>query len=480
LALELALWSSDAASENILPEAPQPQRLAEARGVLKELGALDANGRIAAAGRAMSDLGLHPRLGRLVQCGREYGRSMQACQLAALLSEGDFLAGQRRDGDAVSVDLEWRLQLLNGGAQNAALQHGIVQRIKQLAEQLLQRSGGKKLTNAATANGNRSTADIGALMLSAFPDRVARQRANGGGRYLGIDGFELVLDSNDALAGQQWLVIAEHDGDRQGARIRLAAAIAEEDVIAGLAARIESGEQLAWDETTQRLSAKRWRRLGALVLDEQLIAIDDERAAAIWLDELRARGCAWLRWPEAVEALLGRVRWAQRKADSWPDFSEAGLLADLEQWLLPYLAGIRRLDDLRALDFAALLRARLDYAQQQQLTRLAPERLQLPSGAFHDIEYRADGAPKLAARLTEFYGLNQHPSIGGEALLLELLSPAYRPVQLTQDLPGFWRSSYPEVRKEMKGRYPKHFWPEQPWSAPATLTIKKRMPSAPN
>jgi len=475
LALELALWSSEASVENILPELPLPQRLAEARHLLVELGALDSNGRISVAGRAITELGLHPRLGRLVQCGRERSWQQEAYRLAALLSEGDFL---RREGDDLSADIEWRMQLLRDGSQNSAVQHGVMQRIKQLAQQLMQRDGSRNGERKGT--GDAATPSLGVLLLSAFPDRIARQRQGGGERYLGIDGFELVLARDDALARQRWLVIAEHDGNRQGARIELAAAISEQDVIEGLQARIQHTEELAWDEASQRLSAKRMRRLGAIVLDEQLVGVDDERAAATWLCELRKRGCGWLRWSDRVEALLGRMRWARSKAAAWPDFSECGLLATLEDWLLPYLPGIRRLDDLRALDFIAILRARLDYAQQQQLAQLAPERWLLPSGVQHDIQYRADASPKLAARLTEFYGLDRHPSIGGEALLLELLSPAYRPVQLTTDLPGFWRSSYGEVRKEMKGRYPKHFWPEQPWSAPATLTTKKRMPSAPS
>jgi ATP-dependent helicase HrpB len=315
--------------------------------------------------------------------------------------------------------------------------------------------------------------------LAAFPDRVARQRQPGANRYLGIDGFEFILHQHDGLRGAQWLVVAEHDGARQGARIRLAAAIAESDVLALCAQRIQHSEELRWDDTTQRLSAKRIQRLGAITLGEQVVAIDDERANVIWLRELRARGCAWLQWSAPVLAWLERMRWVQQRNAAWPDFSEAHLLSTLEEWLLPYLSGVRNKDSLCALDFAVILRARLDYAQQQQLALLAPERLLLPSGATHSIEYRHDGPPRLAARLTEFYGLDQHPSVAGEALLLELLSPAYRPVQVTQDLPRFWRSSYAEVRKDMKGRYPKHFWPEQPWSAPATTTTKKRMPAPP-
>jgi ATP-dependent helicase HrpB len=175
-----------------------------------------------------------------------------------------------------------------------------------------------------------------------------------------------------------------------------------------------------------------------------------------------------------VISWLQRVRWLGRQRAGWPDCSEAALLAELEQWLAPYLGGIRRLAELRGLDFLGLLQSRLDYPLQQQLERLAPARFALPSGASHRIDYGAEGGPRLSARVQEFYGLDRHPAIADEPLLLELLSPAQRPVQVTRDLPGFWRGSYPEVRKEMKGRYPRHFWPEQPWSAPATTATKKR------
>jgi ATP-dependent helicase HrpB len=465
LALELALWSSDTAVDQLLPEPPLPQRLADARELLVGLGALDERQRLTGIGRRMAELGLHPRLGRLVQYGREHNLLEPACRLAALLSEGDFLP---RAGDLLSADIELRLQALDGRAAPAQ-QRGAVERIRQLTRQLLQRSGG-------AGKGGASVQEAGGqLLLSAFPDRVALRRPGGNGRYLGIDGFELLLDSRDPLAREPWLVVAEHNGARQGARIVLAAGVAEEQVLAAWTARIEEREILEWDEAAQRLVAKKLRRLGALVLGEQTLAIDDERANAIWLQELRARGCEWLNWPESVALWLERVRWAARTAHGWPDFSAAGLLDSLEDWLLPYLQGVRRLEQLRALDFGSLLRSRLDYAQQQELARLAPERLQLPSGATHAIEYRIGEPPRLAARLTEFYGLDRHPTIGDEPLLLELLSPAHRPVQLTQDIVGFWRGSYPEVRKEMKGRYPKHFWPEEPWAAPATTVTKKRM-----
>lgn len=471
LALELALWGSD---ELRLPDEPSPQRMNEARQLLQRLGALDAGGRITGTGRAMAELGLHPRLGRLVLSGRETGQLRAACQLAALLSEGDFL---RFDADSASADLDLRLQVLQRRRNEsaAAIAQGTLQRVRQLAEQLWLRSGGK----AAEAGPDTASA---ALLAAAFPDRLARQREPGSNRYLSVDGFEVALDPGDALRGSRWLVVVEHDGGRQGARIRLAAALDEADIESPLATQAQTIEEVFWDEARAALSFRRLRRMGAIVLDERAGSMSDDQANAFWLAQLRERGLAWLNWPPAVSAWLGRVRWAATGAAAdWPDYSEAALLADMEAWLLPYLLDIRRLEQLRALDFMAILQSRLNYAQQQELERRAPARFALPSGQSHDIDYSGDGAPRLAARVQEFYGLDRHPGIAGGAqpLLLELLSPARRPVQVTQDLPGFWRSSYPEVRKEMKGRYPKHFWPEEPWRAPATTTTKKRMKEIP-
>ncbi|HEY3699618.1 MAG TPA: ATP-dependent helicase C-terminal domain-containing protein, partial [Spongiibacteraceae bacterium] len=268
-------------------------------------------------------------------------------------------------------------------------------------------------------------------------------------------------------------------GNRQGARIRLAAAIDAKHIERELAARFEIRDVVAWDEEKSMLAARRQRSLGAIVLDENAFAIDDAHANITWLQLLRERGLDWLQWPDAVSQWLQRVKWLQSRITDLPDFSTQALLDELEQWLEPYLSRVRKLSELRALDFGAMLRARLTYTQQQQLERETPTHFTLPSGTRQPIEYRSDAAPKLAARMTEFYGLDVHPTLGGEPMLLELLSPARQPLQLTGDLPGFWRSAYADVRKEMKGRYPKHFWPEQPWSAPATATTKKHMKSLP-
>jgi ATP-dependent helicase HrpB len=220
------------------------------------------------------------------------------------------------------------------------------------------------------------------------------------------------------------------------------------------------------------------RRLGAIELVATAQPVGEAESAAFWLAQVRERGLGWLQWSEGVDDWLGRVRWLRERSEAWPDLSEPALLARLEQWLLPWLAGVRRLDQLRALDFRSMLQGLLDYPLQQRLEREAPARLTLPSGCSHAIRYRPGQPPRLAARLQEFYGLDRHPLVGrGEPLLLELLSPAQRPLQLTRDLPGFWRSSYVEVKKEMRSRYPKHFWPDEPWLARATTRTKRGMGS---
>ncbi len=454
LALELALWGSG--DDLWLPQAPPPARLAQARHLLRELGALDATGHITASGRRLAGLGVHPRLGRLILAGAEAGHLRAACQLAALLSEGDFL----RAGS----DLDLRLALLRGGQSRAEVSHGVLQRVKQLSVQLQQRVGG--------AAG--SDAHAGELLLPAFPDRVARRRPGGSGRYLVVDGFEVVIDATDPLAASEWLVVAEHDGDRRGARVRLAAAVAFTEVEAQLASLIESRDEVVWEG--ERLAGRRVRRLGAIELAVAVQPVGESESAAFWLAQLRERGLGWLQWSDGVDEWLGRVRWLHGQSGEWPDLSETALLARLEAWLLPWLAGVRRLDQLRALDFRSLLLGLLDYPLQQRLEREAPARLQLPSGCTHAVRYQPGEPPRLAARVQEFYGLDTHPLVGrGEPLLLELLSPAQRPVQLTRDLPGFWRSSYSEVKKEMRGRYPRHFWPDDPWQAQATTRTKRGM-----
>ncbi len=472
LALELALWGGGI---ELLPEPPPTQRLREAQQLLVELDALDATGHITASGRQLAGLGVHPRLGHLLQLGQAAGASEQAALLAALLSEGDFVRAD--NSRPASADLDWRLQLLQSRNPAAPVRHAVVQRIRQLAGQLSRRGDGsrsdkKKIDTAAIG--------LDALLYAAFPDRLARQREPGSARYLTVEGFEIQLDLHDALRQSPWLIVAEHDGARQGARVRLALAVSAASAEALIADRVASGDEVYWDEARGGIFARRIRRIGAIVIDERTSAVDETQAQDFWLASLRERGLDWLQLTDTTAGWLARARWSNTyrgDADNWPDFSEVALLANAELWFIPYVTGVRRLSELRAVDWLGALQSLLDYGQRQRLDQLAPARFLLPSGHTHAIDYSAEVAPRLAARVQEFYGLNQHPSIanGRQPLLVELLSPAQRPVQLTQDLPGFWRSSYADVRKDMKGRYPKHFWPDEPWAAAATTVTKNRM-----
>ncbi|MFT3931357.1 MAG: ATP-dependent helicase HrpB [Spongiibacteraceae bacterium] len=478
LAIELAQWGGEDPAQ-VLPELPPPQRLRDARLVLQRLHALDENFRITKVGRRMVELGVHPRLARLVLHGAERQQMQAATLIAALLSEGDFLSRSNKEHNSIPVDIDWRLRVLCGEEISDASQRGTVQRIQQLARQLQRRIDSKAEKTATKKNTEISA---GELLLVAYPDRVARRRDDNAARYLCVDGTEVLLDESDPLRKHEWIVVAEaddkphkHEGSRSGARVRLAAAIDQQQIEQELSDQIVITDTAEWSDEKSMLFARRQRKLGAIVLDESPLLLDDEQACAMWLQLLRENGFDWLQWSASVTQWLQRVRWLQSRVDKWPDFSDQTLLTELEEWLLPYLSGVRKLSDLRALDFGAMLRARLTFAQQQQLDKEAPTHFALPTGNRHPLHYREDGGPKLAARLTEFYGLATHPHVAGEPLLLELLSPARQPLQLTSDLPNFWRSAYPEVRKEMKGRYPKHFWPEQPWSATATATTKKNM-----
>src|SRR5690606_10500185 len=253
-------------------EPPPAQRLLDACRLLRELQALDVAGRITASGRALAELGVHPRLGRLIQLGQADGVLPSAALLAALLSEGDFVRADAQN----SADLDWRLHLLTSTGGGAPVRHAAVQRIRQLATQLARRGGGGRKELPAHA-------ELAKLLLAAFPDRLARQREANSPRYLTVEGFEVLLDANDALRQSPWLIVAEHDGARQGARVRLAMAIAASDVEAAVADRIETHDEIFWDETREAIVARRSHCVGAIVLDERNVRVDEMQAESLWL-----------------------------------------------------------------------------------------------------------------------------------------------------------------------------------------------------
>jgi ATP-dependent helicase HrpB len=474
LALELACWGVRDTGAFTWLDPPPPAPLAQAQALLRELGAIDGTGRVTAHGRDMAGLGVHPRLAHLLLIGRKRGQGHLAVAIAALLEERDIVKAAPGQRDA---DLRLRIDLLRERREarhlpaGLALERGTLERARQAARQLERR-----LALRAADDGER--ANVGRLLALAYPDRLAQRRAGSHGQFRLSNGGGAELPAADPLAAQNFLAVAELDGERRSARIFLAAPIDRADIAEDFADAIATTETVAWDRREAAVLARRQEKLGALVLaDEPIGDAAPERVAAAMIDGIRDLGLAALPWTRDAEGLRQRVLFLRRVdgEDGWPDLSDHALMATLEDWLAPHLLGITRQPHLARLDLVAILRERLTWQQQQALERLAPTHLTVPSGSRVPIDYSGE-VPVLAVRLQELFGASDTPSVAGGrvTLLLHLLSPAGRPLQVTRDLGGFWSGSYPAVRSEMRGRYPKHHWPEDPLAAAPTARAKRR------
>ncbi len=466
LALDLAVWGAREASDLQWLDQPPAAPLAQARALLRRLEAIDADGRITPQGREMSRIGLHPRLAHMVVRARRAGQGELAAQLAALLSERDLLRSQR------DPDIRSRLEALRHGGEQ--LDRGVLARVRRIASQLAPRGGER---------GRVDDNDAGTVLAWAFPDRIAQRRGTidgpSSGRYLLANGRGASLAQVSTLGSAAYLVAVDlDDADASEARIRLAAPLAREDLERVLATQIIEETQSGYDAREQAVVARRVRRLDALVLAERTVPLDAESLAAALLGVLRDKGLAALAWDDTSRGLLARLRFAAalpRKDAVWPAFDDATLLADLPLWLGPYLDGVARLSQLSRIPLREALLSRLDHRQQRQLDELAPTHVAVPTGTRVRVDYEDDNAPCIEVRLQEVFGLADTPRIGGGTvpLTLKLLSPARRPVQITRDLGGFWVGSYAEVRKDMRGRYPRHYWPENPLEAEPTRGIRR-------
>ena len=470
LALELAAWGIGDPTSLTLLDPPPAAALAQARELLRDLGALDSAHRVTGHGREMAALGLHPRLAHMLLIGRSRGLGALACDIAALLTERDLIAGTAR-----SADLGQRLDLLQSGGGD----RGMRARIQQSAKDWRRHLG-----IAAERDGSR--AEVGRLVALAYPDRLAQQRgASGqysgqsGGQYRLASGRGAELAQDDPLARESYLAVATLDAGQKSARIYLAAPISLGEIEEDFAALITAAEQVSWNARDGIVEAKYQRHLLALVLEEKpLQKPDPELLRAAMLDGIRQMGLDALPWSSSTQSLRARVAFLRRALPekNWPDWSDAALLANLPDWLGPHLNGISRRAHLDRLDLHAALNDSLDWQQRQALEQLAPTHIDVPSGSHVPLDYDSGDQPVLAVRLQEMFGATQTPRIAGGRVpvLLHLLSPARRPVQVTQDLASFWQGAYKAVKADMKGQYPKHYWPDDPLIAEPTARAKPR------
>lgn len=478
LALELACWGATAESLSWL-DPPPSAPLAQALDLLRELEALDGAGHVTPLGRDMAALGLHPRLAHMVLRARSLGAEQLACDVAAVLSERDPLRAQ---GPQRDPDLRFRIEALHGrpSAPGLDVDGGAVHRIqrvrRQIERQLAQLDRGRTPRVGEIPESDA----VGLLLAFAYPDRIGRAREGGGGRYALSGGRGAVFPQATALARSEFVVVAALDAGEREARIQLAAPLQPALLEAHFGALIEETSSVEWDARAAVVAARRVRRLGQLVLrDEPLRDCPSSASLTAMLQGIRSMGLSCLPWTRELEQWRARVALARAHDPhgpaAWPDVSDAALLATLEDWLAPWLDRVTRRDHLAKIDLRGALHGLLDWNAQRRLDQLAPTHLAVPSGSRIALDYTS-GLPTLSVRLQEVFGLVDSPRVadGRVPVTLELLSPARRPVQVTRDLASFWARGYHEVRKELKGRYPKHDWPEDPHEATPTRRVRPR------
>ncbi len=484
LALELAAFGvEDPATLRWLDEPP-PAAYAQARELLVELGALDSasgsatGGRVTPRGRRMAGLPLHPRLAHMLVEAETLGALRLACDLAALLSERDPIRGD--SASQPDADIESRLSLIRQRAH--ALPSGqtangeALRRIRAESDRLRVALGGER----PQASGRAVTDDTsaaGILLAFAYPDRIGQLRSPRSGRFLLRNGNGAALAGAQSLSDAAYVVAAELDGRRPESRIFLAARVDLAELERHFADQITLDQEITWDAREGAVVARERERLGAIVLAERpLRQPDPEVVSAVLLDGIRQAGVNALPWTDAARTLRQRLAFLHSADATWPDVSDATLTDTLGAWLGPYLGRARSLADIARVDLAGALLATLPWDRRAAIDELAPTHLVVPSGSRIPIDYTHASAPVLAVRLQEMFGLADTPRIarGAVSLTVHLLSPAHRPVQVTRDLAGFWRTSYFDVRKEMRGRYPKHYWPDDPMQAEPTRKAKPR------
>ncbi len=454
LVLELAAWGVNEPSSLSWLDQPPAAAFSQAQDLLKRLEALDASGRITAMGRDMVKVPLHPRLAHMVVKGKALGSGEAAAELAAFVSERDGL------GRDAGCNIASRLAATRG-ATRARIQ-----------------ASAKQIKQILSIKADTTSISEGVLVALAWPDRIA-QRRGGDRRYRLSGGGGGILPEHDALAKNEWLSVATTDGSSGDQKIFLASPLTLQDIETHFSNQIEQAENVGWDTRSQSVVAARVRKLGALILEERpLTTVDPEAMASAILKGIAEMGLKTLPWTDGANTFRAQVQFLKRlfPEDNWPDLSDEALAQNYDEWLKPYLAGISRKSHLERLDMLAIMKSLVPHDLQRQMDVLAPRRIEVPSGAHVAIDYETEGDPVIKVRLQEMFGLAKTPTIakGRAQLRIELLSPAGRPLAVTKSLETFWSNGYPDVRSELRGRYPKHSWPEDPLSAPPVKPRKLR------
>jgi ATP-dependent helicase HrpB len=465
LALDLAAAGVRDPAELRWLDPPPSAAFSEARSLLAQLGALDASGNFTGHGAAMTRLALHPRLSHMVMRASELGGRDTACEIAALLTERDLL---RRSEGVPEADIRTRLDLLRGTTLRREVDREALRRARaEVAACRRSRGAGR---------GQGSGMAVGALLALAYPDRIAQRRQGQVGRFLLRNGLGASLDPQ-GLSREEYLVIPELDGKAPENKILVAAPISLEEIREWFGSDVAIEEAVAWDPVSRAVASRRRERLGAIVLrDTAMRNPDPAQVAGALMEGVRKEGLHVLPWDDGARRTRERITFIRTLDAAWPDLSDRALADSLEEWLGPHTAGLTRLDDLARVDLSAALLDRLSWQQRAAFDRLAPTHVIVPSGSRMPVDYGDPALPVLAVRLQEMFGLTETPRVGEGAvpLTLHLLSPAGRPVQVTRDLAGFWLTTYFEVRKDLKGRYPRHHWPDDPLEAEPTSRARPK------
>ncbi len=464
LALDFALWGTPNGEDLQFLDPPPAPHLLQAQSLLKELGAVDSTGRPTKHGRAMAELPLHPRLSHMILRGKELGSGSLACDIAALLDERNILSG-KKDAD---IDLLSRLHFLyekqktDDGIRERILSQS--RRLKQLAD--IHQSKEKKEHSA------------GILLALAYPERVAHRRDMKSNRYQMTSGTTAVLPKDSLLVREEFLAIGEADGIGAEVRAYLAASLTKKEIEQVFIDSIIEEEEIRWNTADEAVIARHISRLGSVILSEQSIKPHGDKVVSAMIDGIKQVGINCLPWDKDTRSIQQRSEWLRINlaTDQWPDLSDSNLINTLDVWLAPFLDGIRKKEQLAALPLLKILQSYITKSLVHKIDTLAPSHLKLPSGSIAMLDY-SGAQPVLAVRLQELFGQTDTPKIcsGKVNVLIHLLSPARRPLAVTQDLHSFWTTVYPEIRTQMRARYPRHVWPEDPLNAkPTNKTIRKK------